>query len=342
MPVAAFYVDVRTDEGVTGSFGPIQGGQADVIKRSVAPALVGLDALATEALHDRMLGLDRHGRSGTFMTGVSPVDCALWDLKGKALGLPVWRLLGGPTRDKVPCYVSTLGEPTEPDSAAAAAQRFLAEGFPGQKWFFAHGPADGQAGLDRNLALVAAVREAVGATYPIRFDAVMKWTADYALEMIRRMAPYEPQWLEEPVQPERVSTLARLAAAAPFRIVTGEHVATRWQVKQLLDAGATAVVQTDPDWCGGITEQLKICALASAYDIPVIAHGHSLLAALHLAGALPASVVPEIEWLVHAQPLKQHFHAPKRAPVDGCLTLPEEPGLGLHLDHETVESSRAL
>jgi L-rhamnonate dehydratase len=169
---------------------------------------------------------------------------------------------------------------------------------------------------------------------------VMKWTAHYAMAMVRKLAEVEPAWVEEPVPPERVDTLRRIRAAAPVPIATGEHVYTRWQVKELLAAGALDVVQTDPDWCGGITEQLKICALASAYDVPVIAHGHSLLPALHIAGALPASVVPEVEYLVMWQPMKQHFHTPLRAPVDGHVALPEEPGLGLVIDGSKVASRR--
>ena len=332
----ALYVEIRTDDGSSGIFGPIQPSQADVIRRSLAPFLVGTDPLALEAIHDQMLRLDRHGRSGLFMTGLSPVDCALWDLKGKALGLPVWRLLGGPTRDTIPAYASTLGHSVEPAEAAAVAEKYAAMGYPAQKWFFAFGPDDGSDGMTRNLELAFAVREAVGPHYRLMFDVVMRWTADYAIAMVRKLAPVEPAWLEEPVPPERVGTLRRIRQAAAVPIATGEHVYTRWQVKHLLESGALDVVQTDPDWCGGITEQLKICALASSFDIPVVAHGHSLLPALHIAGAQPAGVVPELEFLVLAQPFKQHFHVPYREPLDGHLALPDEPGLGITLDPTKV------
>ena len=336
----ALYVEIRTDDGSSGIFGPIQPSQADVIRRSLAPFLVGTDPLALEAIHDQMLRLDRHGRSGLFMTGLSPVDCALWDLKGKALGLPVWRLLGGPTRDTIPAYASTLGHSVEPAEAAAVAEKYAAMGYPAQKWFFAFGPDDGSDGMTRNLDLAFAVREAVGPHYRLMFDVVMRWTADYAIAMVRKLAPVEPAWLEEPVPPERVGTLRRIRQAAAVPIATGEHVYTRWQVKHLLESGALDVVQTDPDWCGGITEQLKICALASSFDIPVVADGHSLLPALHIAGAQPAGVVPELEFLVLAQPFKQHFHVPYREPVDGHLALPDEPGLGITLDPTKVNDRR--
>jgi L-rhamnonate dehydratase len=220
------------------------------------------------------------------------------------------------------------------------AADYAAAGYEAQKWFFAHGPEDGAAGMAQNLDLARAVRAAVGPHYRLMFDVVMRWTADYAVAMLRKLAEVEPAWVEEPVPPERVDTLRRIRAAAPVPIATGEHVYTRWQVKALLEAGALDVVQTDPDWCGGITEQVKICALASSYDVPVVAHGHSLLPALHIAGAQPASVVPEVEYLVLWQPVKQHFHTPLRAPVDGRVSLPEEPGLGLALDKSKVATRR--
>ena len=336
----ALYVEIETDDGASGRFGPIQPPQADVIRRTLAPFLLGRDPLATEALHDAMLKLDRHGRSGLFMTGMSPVDCALWDLKGTVLDLPVWRLLGGPTRERVPAYASMLGHSVDPDDAAQVAAEYVSMGYAAQKWFFAYGPEDGAAGVEKNLDLARAVRAAVGPHYRLMFDVVMRWTADYAVAMVRKLADVQPAWVEEPVPPERVGTLRRIRDAAPVPIATGEHVYTRWQVKELLDAGALDVVQTDPDWCGGITEQVKICALASAFDVPVVAHGHSLLPALHVAASQPASVVPEVEYLVMWQPLKQHFHTPIREPVDGMLELPAEPGLGLVLDEDKVADRR--
>ena len=138
------YVQVHTDEGPSGLFGPVQPPQADVIRRFLAPFLVGKDPLATEALHDEMLRLDRHGRTGLFLTGLSPVDCALWDLKGKVLDLPVWRLLGGPTRPSVPAYASMLGNSVDPDAAVAVAVEHAGLGYEAQKWFFEYGPEHGQ------------------------------------------------------------------------------------------------------------------------------------------------------------------------------------------------------
>jgi len=335
--IRALYVEIQTDAAVSGLFGPIEEDQAFVIQKFLRPFLIGRDPLATELLSDQMLRLNRHGRSGMFMTGVSVIDCALWDLKGKAWGQPVYRLLGGPTRPAIPAYASMLGFSTEPQEAARLALEYQQLGYSAQKWFFRYGPGDGEAGKAKNLALVRALRESLGEHYPIMTDAFMGWDATYAAEMLRLFEPYHLTWVEEPIPPERVGTFARLKASSGVPLATGEHVYTRWQVKELLEAKALDWVQTDPDWCGGISELVKICALASAFDVPVAAHGHSLLAALHVAGSQSPGVVPYVEYLIQHQANKQHFHKPFYQPVNGMIALPELPGLGFVLDEEKIE-----
>jgi L-alanine-DL-glutamate epimerase-like enolase superfamily enzyme len=341
-PIREIYVEIETDADVTGVFGPIDETQAFIIRTHLAPFLVGRDPLATELLYDQMIRLHRHGRSGLFMTGVSPVDCALWDLKGKAWDQPIYRLLGGPTRPAVPAYASMLGYSVEPEEAAEIAASFKEAGFTAQKWFFRYGPGDGAAGKAKNVALVRAVRESVGPYYTLMVDAFMGWDRRYATEMVKALADANLTWLEEPLPPERVGAFQALKGVAPIPLATGEHVYTRWQVKELLAAGAVDVVQTDPDWTGGITELDKICALASAFETPVIAHGHSLLAALHVAGSQSPATVPYVEYLFRHQARKQWFHRPFYEPEDGDVTLPDLPGLGLVLDPKKVESREPL
>jgi L-rhamnonate dehydratase len=338
--VAGIYVEVTTDQpGLSGLYGPIQQLQAQVIRTSLRSFLVGRDPLAGEALLDQMMRLDRHGRSGVFMTGVSPVDLALWDLRGKALGLPVYRLLGGPTRDSVPAYASMLGHSVEPETAARVAAEFKGLGYKAQKWFFKYGPSDGDEGLDLNMAMAHAVRAAVGPSYKLMFDAFMSWDLPYATRLARRLEAVEPWWLEEPVPPERVGVFRRLKRAARVSLATGEHVYTRWQVRELLAADAIDFMQADPDWTGGITELVKICALCSSFEVPVVAHGHSLLPALHVAAAQSPAAVPMVEYLVLAQPAKQWFHTQKHEPAGGEMALPGEPGLGIALDPARIEKS---
>jgi L-rhamnonate dehydratase len=340
--ISAIYLEIAADDGTTGVFGPIQRNQAFVTHEHLRGFLLGRDPLATEALHDQMLRMNRHGRSGLFMTGLSPVDCALWDLKGKALGLPIYRLLGGPTRESAPAYASMLGFSTAPDDAAARAAEYKSLGFPAQKWFFRHGPTDGPEGVQWNIDMATAVREAVGDGYPLMFDAFNGWTVQYAIEMARLLEPVRPTWLEEPIPPERVGELRRIRDAARVPIATGEHVYTRWQTKELLVGGAVDFLQNDPDWTGGITELVKVCALASAFEVPVVAHGHSLLSALHVAASQSPVVVPYVEYLVQGQESKQYFHSPAYRPTEGQVALPTLPGLGLVIDEDKIQRREEL
>lgn len=341
-PISAIYVEIQTDEGVSGLFGPIEEPNAFTIRHILRPYLIGRDPLATELLSDQMLRMDRHGKSGYFVTGASAIDIALWDLKGKAWGQPVYRLLGGPTRPAVPAYASMLGFSTAPEDAAKLAREYKAKGYSAQKWFFRYGPGDGAAGMAKNLAMAGAVREAVGPLYDVMFDAFWGWDLAYATKMVKELAPLGPRWMEEPIPPERIGGFVQLRAASSTPIATGEHVYTRWQVKELLAAGAVDVLQNDPDWTGGISEQMKICTLGSAYEVPVIAHGHSLLPALHVAGAQSPATVPYVEFLVRYQEVKQFFQTAIYRPENGAVALPALSGLGMVLDENKIEKREVL
>lgn len=338
--MTATYVEVRTDAGVSGIFGPIQDFQAFHVYRTLRPLLIGRDPLATELLFDLMLRLDRHGRSGMFMTAISVVDCALWDLKGKAWNQPIYRLLGGPTREAVPAYASMLGFAVDPEGAARLAEEYQSKGYKAQKWFFRYGPAHGDAGVRSNLAMASAVREAVGPDYTLMFDAFMGWDVAFTTAMLCGLMPLNPYWMEEPFPPERIGSFGRVRRATGARLATGEHVYTRWQTKELLVQEAVDVLQNDPDWTGGISELTKVCTLASAFDTPVVAHGHSLLAALHVAAAQPPTTVPFVEYLVRGQEAKQALHRYIYRPQDGAVELPTLPGLGLVLDDTRIETQR--
>lgn len=340
--LAATYVEIDTDEEVSGLYGPIDSRQAGLIAGDLREFVLGEDPLATALLHDRMLRLHRHGRAGLFVNAISAVDNALWDLRGKAAGEPVYRLLGGPTRDRVPAYASMLGYSVDPERAAVAAREHAELGFAAQKWFFRYGPGAGRDGMLANLAMARAVREAVGPGYPLMFDAFMGWDPTYAADMLRGLEDVEPYWVEEPLPPERVSAFRRLAASSRIRLATGEHAHTRWQIKELLDSGAIGVVQADQDWAGGITEQLHICSLCSAYDVPVVAHGHAVPAALHVAASQSPRTVPMLEYLVRVQERNQFFQRTIHRPESGSIALPTGPGLGIDLDGSKIDVRREL
>lgn len=340
--IRTVFVQIETDEGVTGLGGPVPHELAYIIDQQLAPLIIGQDATATERLWDLMYRDAVHGRKGPPMMAISAVDCALWDLKGKWLNQPVYRLLGGPFRKEVPAYASALGFSLEPDRVKARTEQFVAEGYIATKWFPRHGPTDGPEGIRKNVELARVLREALGPDRDFMLDAWMSWDVPYTVRMAELVAEYRPRWIEEPVLPDMIDNCAEIRRRSPVPIATGEHEYTRWGIKQLLDAGACEVIQADTYWAGGISEMVKICTLASAYGAAVIPHGHSVPANIHLSAALPIPQVPLIEYLVKWNHLLQHFWKDPVRPVNGMITVPEGPGMGMELDPAKIESERDL
>jgi L-rhamnonate dehydratase len=331
------YVEVESDEGHTGLFGPIFPETAYLILAKLRAHLVGQDPLATERLWDVMYRQDRHAREGNQMMAVSAVDNALWDLRGKHYNLPVYRLLGGPTRDTIDCYASMLGHSLEPERVTERATWAVEQGFKAQKWFFKYGPIHGLAGMAKNVDLVRTVRVAVGPNIEIMFDSWMGWDMTYTIRLLERIEQYYPRWVEESIPPDRTGDFATIRRSSRVPIATGEHEYTRWGFQKLLQADAIDVIQADPDWCGGITELVKICTLASAYGRVVIPHGHSIHAAVHVVAAQSPFVCPMAETLLLALPGKQQFHKEQMMPERGSIPLPTAPGLGFTLDESKIE-----
>ncbi len=338
----ALFCEIETDEGLSGLGGPTTRDQAFVIQHQLAPLLVDHDPLATERIWDRLYRSMVHGRKGTPMMALSVVDCALWDLKGKWAGAPVYRLLGGPVRDTIPAYASALGYSLAPELVAQRAKEIVDQGYRATKWFFRHGPTDGKEGIAKSVELVRTLREAVGPDVDIMLDCWMSWDVPYTLEMARRLVPYEPRWLEEPVLPDKIPQYAEIRRNSPIPIAGGEHEYTRWGLKALMDAGAVDVLQPDIYWAGGISEMLKITALASAYDLPVIPHGHSVPATVHFIAAHPVTTCPMLEYLVKWNTIHQFFLKDPIHPVDGQVTLPTSPGLGMALDEDKIQDRREI
>ena len=155
--------------------------------------------------------------------------------------------------------------------------------------------------------------------------------------MLERIEQYRPRWLEEALPPDRIAEVAQIRRTTRVPIATGEHEYTRWGFLQLLQADGIDVIQADPDWCGGISELVKIGVLASAFGRPVIPHGHSLWAAVQVIASQPPITFPMAEFLLLAQPAKQHFHTTYLQPEGGSLPLPTAPGLGIELDAAKIE-----
>jgi L-alanine-DL-glutamate epimerase-like enolase superfamily enzyme len=340
--IHAHYLQIETDDGVSGLGGPTTLNQGYIILRQLAPLLLGHDPLATERIWDRLYRSMIHGRKGVVMQAISIVDCALWDLKGKWAGAPVYRLLGGPTRETISAYASALGYSLEPELVLERAKDLVTQGYRATKWFFRHGPTDGVAGIAKNVELVRNLREAVGPDVDIMLDCWSSWDVPYTIQMARRLEAFHPRWLEEPVLADKIEQYAEIRRNVLIPIAGGEHEYTRWGLKALMDARAADVLQPDIYWAGGISEMIKICALASAYDLPVIPHGHSVPATVHMIASQPVTTCPLLEYLIKWNQIHQFFLKHPIVPVDGQVTLPTTPGIGMELDEAKIESKREI
>ncbi len=331
------FLEIETDEGVTGRFGPLTADDVYHIDREFARILIGENPHAVERIWDKMYRVAIHGRKGTAMMALSKVDLALWDLKGKLLNAPVYVLLGGPSREKIRAYASMLGYMVTPEKVAERTKAVVGQGYTAVKWFLQYAPVDGEAGIRKNVEIIRAAREAAGPDVDLMFDAWSSWDVPYTLRMIDLSAEYRPYWFEEAVLADKIPQYAELRQAARgVRISGGEHEYTRWGIKALLDARAVDILQADVTWAGGLTEMGKICALASANDIPVIPH-HGHWPSTHLIGSQALMTCPMQEWLILHGTLSNVFLKHKLQPVDGYITLPTTPGLNMELAETGLE-----
>ena len=322
---------IDTDQGVTGVCGALDEEDCAIIQRHFAELLIGEDPHASQRIWDKMYRHAIHGRKGAAMMALSKVDLAIWDLKGKLLGAPVYQLLGGPTRKRIRAYASMLGYSVEPTQVVARTRHFAAQGFTAFKWFMPGVPQDGEAGIRRNVEIIRAAREAAGPDALIMFDAWSSWNVPFTQRMIEASAEYRPTWFEEPVLADLIPQYAELRRGARGVFITGgEHEYTRWGIKALLDAQAVHILQADVTWAGGLSEMVKICALASAYDIPVIPH-HGGWPSTHLIASQTITTCPMQEWLFLAGRPANVFYKYKLVPVDGHIDLPTAPGLTMDM-----------
>jgi L-alanine-DL-glutamate epimerase-like enolase superfamily enzyme len=332
----ALYLRLRTDAGVEGLYGPIDREAALLVDQQLRNFVMGKDPLAGEALWDQMHRSNRHARRGTYMMAISALDNAVWDLRGRYFETPVYRLLGGPTRSSVEAYGSMLGYSVQPEMARKRASEFKQMGFRNQKWFLAYGPGDGLAGLQKNVDLVRNLREAAGYDVDLMFDAFMGWSLDYAIAWAKQVEQFRPRWIEEAFAVDKIEAFAQLRRSTSVPVASGEHFYGRWEVHDYLRAGAISVVQADPEWCGGISELVKICHIASLYDAQVIPHGHAVHSALHVVASQSPITCPLVEYLYSSRPNYYWFEKWHPRPEDGRIALPDKPGFGIELDPAKV------
>jgi L-alanine-DL-glutamate epimerase-like enolase superfamily enzyme len=334
--VEELYLTIRTDDGAEGFYGPVDLSAAFTIKSFLEPMLIGEDPLAGALLWDKMYRSNRHSRTGLFMMGIGTIDNALWDLRGKVYGAPVYRLLGGAASPVIEAYVSTIGYAQDADAVKAQALALRDEGYRRQKWFMGRGPADGADGLRHNVELVRTLRETLGEDAEIMFDASMAWDADYTLMWADRVREYRPRWIEEPFSPDKAEAWARLARKTGIPVAGGEHLYTRWEMLDFLEKGAVSVLQPDPEWCGGVTALAQICTLGELYGVTVIPHGHGLRAALHVVASQSPGLCPLGEFVERTMKRRYFFEKEPPLPVHGEFRLSDRPGFGIVIDDTLV------
>ncbi len=310
-------VAIDTDDGLRG-YGVGGGGAAamHVINSVLADMLLGADAGDVETLWERMYRATLpYGRKGLAIMAISGVDLALWDLRGKAVGKPVAEVLGGRVGQAIPTYSTLLFS----DLDAALAR--------GHQAFKIHlNSFESVQRPDDLVEHVAGVRQTIGRRRELMFDAFMRWDVETTLRMAEKLAPYDLAWLEEPLPPDELAGYAELCRRSPIPIAGGEHEYTARAFGDLIDNRQHQILQPDVCWCGGLTELVKIYALAKAAGVRVCPHRGSEPWSLHAIAALDPRPLAESgrPWMtwVGGQPEIS----------DGVVRLSDRSGLGVEID----------
>ena len=335
------YLKILTDGGVEGFLGPHDQNVVEEIMRT--RNVIGMDPLAIDSVWERMVtGNNRY--TGTYMFGVSAITNTLWDLKGKFCNLPVYKLLGG-SRNVVDCYATTIGMPAGTiDDIAEGAARVKNVGFKAQKWFPTLGPLNGSAGFEFNVTMMRTLREVCGEYYDIMIDGLTRWDLSYAMKWCKAVEQYSPRWLEEPFQTySRVEPLARLRKMTSIPLSTGEHNYNRWEFHELMMTEAIDILNPDPEWCGGISEIIRICAMASAHGLIVSPHHMKLNALAHIVASQPPAVCPVVEY---RHPMYMGTKYFEKDPIvhigNSQVKLPDRPGFGIELDESRIVKTEKI
>ena len=342
------FLRVWSDDGRCGlgEVSPMQGGLVSltILKHHIAPALAGADPLDHAVIHDRLLHrLVKLGPEGALTSALAALDIALWDLKGQLLGQPIWRLLGGAWRTKLPFYSSIGGNgpPRSVDEVLRIVEARLTDKPAAIKIRFDNDRVDLDSEIPDHLAKARAVRKLVGDDFPLAFDANNGYTPGGAMRVGRVLEELGYWWFEEPVQHYHVRATGEIARKLSITVSAGEQSYTPAAVADLILAGVP-MVQPDIVKMGGITGMLRCAALAQAHGAEFVPHqtqptiGH--MASLHLAATQLHSTKP-CELNDPSPRMHAVFSNPPR-PVDGLFHLPTAPGLGLIIDEAALAQRR--
>lgn len=329
------FLKMHTDAGVIGLGEPILEGRAKTCAeavREIEPYLIGKDP---RLIMHHWQAIYRHAfyRGGPLLTSVlSGIEQALWDIKGKLLGVPIYELLGGPTRDRVRVYAHV-------GTSAELLRKRKAEGFNTFKCSVKNATNAGIIAspkfVEEEAANFAALREAAGKEASIGIDFHGAVTAQNAKLLIKAIEPYQPMFVEEPINCQNTDLMAEIARGTPLPIATGERIFTKWGFREILEKGAATILQPDMCHAGGIMEARIIAGMAEAYYGAIAPHNPlgpiSLAAGLQLAGCIPNFLCQEQRSLGQGY-LKEPF-----AMENGFVRLPQRPGLGIELDEEQMK-----
>jgi len=322
--------------GLTVHSAPVE----QIITTHFAPVLVGQDCMATEKLWDLMRRISApYGTAGLASYAISAVDNALWDLKGKLLRRPVYELLGGPQKERIPCYASNTDISYGTEHSLAW---FLELGFKAVKIFLRHGPESGIEGIRRDEELVARAREQVGDDVELMVDAWMSLNVEYTVRLMEALRPYRIKWLEDYLLPEDLEGYMKVRQRLPWAtLATGEHWYTIHPFALAASQGLVDILQPDVAWVGGITAAVRTCHLAEAHGLTVITHGGmNYPYGQHLAYAMPAIPMGERSEGVAPPgvPLEEMVALPGTAVIkNGSVVPADAPGFGIEVTLDWLE-----
>ena len=339
------WVRIHTSEGLSGlgETYPCSDSEAAVIRRSLAPLLLGRDPSQIDRIWaDLLLATGYHGWAGAEMRAISAIDIALWDLAGKAANQPVYKLLGGASRESIPIYNTCYDHVDFHQDPVRLAGELLSSGIGAMKiWPFdpialaTGGHSLSAAQLRQGLEPLEKIRAAFGDRIDVAMEFHGYWNLPCATRIAHALEPLEPMWLEEMLPQDNLAAYRELANRTRLPLTISERLMTRWGFRELFSNGAASIIMPDLCWCGGLSEAKKIASMAETYYLPVAPHncGGPVLhwASAHLAANLTNLTILET--------VRRHYQDEYRGlltaslePIDGRLPLPPGPGLGVDLD----------
>ncbi len=347
------FVRVWSEDGTHGTGELIDApGGVEIVNDHLGPALVGRNPLDIEAFwHDMWSWCELpggippqfvRGQGGPFLAAVGGIEVALWDLAGKALGLPVHRLLGGRVRDRVPVYLHARSAEEAQRAVAAGANTIKCrQGFPEHLERMADRRNWTASGSDVNRIVdaVSEIRMAIGDDVDLAVDCLGMFDAASAVRIARALAPLNLLWLEEPTTSDNADLLADIRRQSPLPIAAGENIYTRYGFRPYFEKQALSIAQPDAFKCGGLLETRKIAAAAEVYRVPLAPHGVAsplgMRALVHLCAVFPNLLL--LEWAAYFDERLNHL-APPPALVDGYVAVDDAPGLGVEINDDALAS----